>query len=155
MQIKSPGVKLRFKSGNWRSFHFKKRFNIIGWYVARSITKSHFLLVDSGTTTIYSSLNTNVQWNVSIYLKIIRNLLIRKYFYNNDKKTKKTKNRSKFWSDTRFLNWKILNELNKVSSLYFSTCCQKWGQTTKLKPNQALFYRACSNLTQFFWSKIT
>ena len=70
---------------------------MIGQYVARSITKSHFLPVDTGTITIYSPLDTNVQWNVSIYLKIIRNSFDSKIFLQiMTKKQRRQKTRANF-----------------------------------------------------------
>ena len=63
------------------------------------------------------------------------------------------KNRDKFWSDNRSLNWKTLNYFGKVQNPYFSIYCRNSTQTTKLKPNQILFGRTYSNLTSLFWSK--
>ena len=84
-----------------------------------------------------------------MYLKVIRNFLIRSFFYSNAKKHKKTKNQDKFWSDSRFLNWEILNYFNKIKNSLFFNLLPKLYQTMKLKPNQTLFYRTYLNLTLF------
>ena len=58
----------------------------------------------------------------------------------------------KFWSDHRFLNWKILNYFRIKLKSVFSNYCHKSIRTTKLKPNQAPFDRTYSSLA-FIWEK--
>ena len=67
------------------------------------------------------------------------------------KNTKDKKDRDKFWSDNRFLNWKILNFLNKFWNPYSSTIAKILLEQRNL--NQTMLDRTYSNLTLFIWSK--
>ena len=89
------------------------------------------------------------------------------------------KNRDKFWSDNRFLNWKILNYFNKILNSYssgyrqnitkshfnkkilnnfnglqnwnFLVLWRKWTQAMGMKQNQTFFLGTYSNLTPYLF----
>ena len=94
----------------------------------------YFLLVVSGTaTTCYPS---NV---FPCLLKSLETFLVQNFSIVIPKNTNKTKKQGKFWSDNRFISWKILNYSNKIQNSYFWIYSRDSTQKIKLKPNQTLF----------------
>ena len=68
---------------------FEKRFDMLGQSLVLPVTKeSHFLLVGSGVTAIYSPFFIKVFQYIS---KLIETLLIQNCFYSNAKKYKDDK----------------------------------------------------------------
>ena len=94
----------------------------------------YFLLVVSGTTFTCYPLNV-----FSCVLKLLETFLVQNFSLVIPKNTNKTKKQGKFWSDNRFISWKILNYCNKIQNSYFWIYSRNSTQTMKLKPNQTLF----------------
>ena len=63
------------------------------------------------------------------------------------KDTNKTKKRDKFWPDSRVLNLKILNYFKNS---YFSTFCQNFTQTAKLKGHNQTWHHFLSENVKVF-----
>ena len=75
---------------------------MLSQWLVLPITKIHFLLVDSGTITTYSPLNTKFSLKHSLYPKINENFLNSKLSKVMTKIINKAK-KDKFGSDNRFL----------------------------------------------------
>ena len=66
----------------------------------------------------------------------------------------KKKNREKFWSENRFLNWKILNYFNKIQNSYFFTYRQNFTQNISMAFIICHFQFDCkSEHKQLKWNK--